>query len=1088
MYRRLFLGVIFALGIIPVSFSAYAQNNAEFDFDIQYGDFLFGTLVSQSPDDNPSAYYAFEGSAGDVISFGALDPSGELDGIRMFTALIENDTNIAVEGERLFGQPGSEDMAAEDIAALLLSEALVDHYGVRDYTLPSSGTYLIGVQTVVTDWFTAGVSQNTQRYAVYLNGTTTTVSVPDAIEAYHLAFAGADSPQDFHADLVMRHAGTERRLSDNETGFIVYDCPSFSSDSSQILFSRRIAQVPVFTTYNGNVGARGHFGHDQRTNAELYITAANSTSPVNTQLFLDSGRFSDEGGVFSPDGRTVVFTSIRHIETVTNDTVFADELYSVDIASGTITQLTDSPNIDDKDPVFTPDGQFIVWTSGDDLYRMNADGTGAGLFVSGARSAAFTLDGTQIAYIRGNALVVANADGSGARTLTNDPNNVTNDDPAWSPDGAWLAFKSDQRNPGFYFALQVIRVDGTERTQITTNAREHACPAFAPITSGSLPTTAFLPSIDGAASIASANTDSVPGADSADLPSDLNVSADAIRLRVDQQAAWNEMGASFFLPQGWSISGSDAEYISLQSANGFMNIYPIDVFPGDSYRTTAFAETSNTARSSENETGEVTERTLPELDYTYYRTDFSDTDDDFDGVLIVFDYQGDYYAILATQSPLTGERTALGAAAEAVMASLLTGQPVTAIHPPFGQGIIGQGLDEEAAAIAAEMGMLGEIITDVPETLIMFDQPPTLAEPNAAVVQPAPSAASLTPTIILDGLASDVPVTYDDVVQGQLQSLSGQRSRRDSFRLFALAGDQVTITVISDEFDPALEFFTTNSTQLAANDDFEGQNARITIEIPSDNEYEIVVTSREQGQNGEYLLIVEAVAADVSESEPAQANESPTGGGEIAYGDSLEGFLPSGGDVRYSFAGNSGDRVTIAMYADFDTYLELLDANGRLIAENDDYNGLNSQIDFALPSSSTYTIVARGFDPQASGAFTLVLDGAVASTSGNADIANAISITYGGAAQGRLSRGGDVRYAFSGSAGDQVVITMNAPSFDTYLELYDANGRLIAENDDYDGLNSQIDVTLPGNGTYTIVARGFDTSASGSFILSLEGS
>ena len=575
------------------------------------------------------------------------------------------------------------------------------------------------------------------------------------------------------------------------------------------------------------------------------------------------------------------------------------------------------------------------------------------------------------------------------------------------------------------------------------------------------------------------------------LPDDLNVSPDTGRLRLDQQAAWDEIGATFFLPQGWSVSGSDDSYIGLQNAERYMTIYPIDVFPGDSYRTTAFAETSLSARSSQNETGEVTERTLPELDYTYYRTDFSDLDDDFDGVLIVFVYQDDYYAIYATQSPLTGERTALGAAAEAVMASLVTGQAVTVVYPPFGQGVIGAALDGEAAALAAELGIMGTIITEVPETLIVFDTPPALAEPSAEVRPALETAASLRPTLIVDGMASDVLVDYGDIVQGNLQSLSGQRSRRDSFLVFGLAGDIVTITVMSDAFDPAVEFFTTNSTQLAANDDFDGQNSRISLEIPSDDEYMIVVTSRDQAQNGEYLLIIEGQEAASAEVQPAQETGNAGDAQNVAYGDIIEGTLQRGSDVRYTFTGTIGDRVTIAMNADFDTYLELYDASGRLIAENDDYNGLNSQIDITLPSSGAYVIVARGFESQASGAFTLTLDTTGAGTSSSQTSGSmaedAINITYGSAVQGRLQSGSDVSYTFTGTAGDTVTIMMNTGTFDAYLELYDANGRLIAENDDYDGLNSQIDIILPTNGTYVIVARGFDRQASGSFILSLEG-
>jgi len=42
----------------------------------------------------------------------------------------------------------------------------------------------------------------------------------------------------------------------------------------------------------------------------------------------------------------------------------------------------------------------------------------------------------------------------------------------------------------------------------------------------------------------------------------------------------------------------------------------------------------------------------------------------------------------------------------------------------------------------------------------------------------------------------------------------------------------------------------------------------------------------------------------------------------------------------------AGRRVIIDMTSGFDNYLQLLDANGSVIAENDDFNGLNARLDF----------------------------------------------------------------------------------------------------------------------------------------------
>ncbi len=78
---------------------------------------------------------------------------------------------------------------------------------------------------------------------------------------------------------------------------------------------------------------------------------------------------------------------------------------------------------------------------------------------------------------------------------------------------------------------------------------------------------------------------------------------------------------------------------------------------------------------------------------------------------------------------------------------------------------------------------------------------------------------------------------------------------------------------------------------------------------------------------------------------------------------------------KYSFYGVGGRGVQINMVGSngFDTYLELRAPNGSVVASNDDINvpwDLNSRIQSGLPSSGTYTIVARGFKRQA-GQYTL---------------------------------------------------------------------------------------------------------------------
>lgn len=78
-------------------------------------------------------------------------------------------------------------------------------------------------------------------------------------------------------------------------------------------------------------------------------------------------------------------------------------------------------------------------------------------------------------------------------------------------------------------------------------------------------------------------------------------------------------------------------------------------------------------------------------------------------------------------------------------------------------------------------------------------------------------------------------------------------------------------------------------------------------------------------------------------------------------------------------------------------------------------------------------------------------------------------------------------YEFSGEQGQTVVITMTSDEFDTYLGLLGPSGEVVAENDDSNGTtDSEIVVTLPTSGTYTVIANAYDQTGRGSYSLIVE--
>ena len=79
-------------------------------------------------------------------------------------------------------------------------------------------------------------------------------------------------------------------------------------------------------------------------------------------------------------------------------------------------------------------------------------------------------------------------------------------------------------------------------------------------------------------------------------------------------------------------------------------------------------------------------------------------------------------------------------------------------------------------------------------------------------------------------------------------------------------------------------------------------------------------------------------------------------------------------------------------------------------------------------------------------------------------------------------------YEIAGSAGERVTISLDSSEFDTYLGLLDSEGNLLVSNDDAadNNPNSYISLTLPADGTYTVMATAFTPQAGGEYRLSMR--
>lgn len=325
------------------------------------------------------------------------------------------------------------------------------------------------------------------------------------------------------------------------------------------------------------------------------------------------------------------------------------------------------------------------------------------------------------------------------------------------------------------------------------------------------------------------------------------------------------------------------------------------------------------------------------------------------------------------------------------------------------------------------------------------------------------------------------------------------------FEFDAVAGDELVISATSADFDTLITVLDDQGNVIDSDDDSgERFNSELAFTSPADATYTLVVSDAfgqeltgtvEVGLLLPSALLEDPVVEATMETETIEATPQAsmgcvetTGDDTIGVGECYTGVAEDA-NAFYTLNLTADETVQITAESDaFDTYLELFDVNGRLVADDDDSAGdLNSQIVFTAPEDGTYEIVVRGaFDRNADGAYSVtVLSADAAASSSQGSTGNVIE--PGMDVEGTYN-GEYVEYSFNAQAGTMYSITLSSPDFDTYLELYDVNDNYVAEDDDGadTGTDSRLSFSPMTTGTYVIKVRSFGMSGSGSYTLSLS--
>ena len=161
-------------------------------------------------------------------------------------------------------------------------------------------------------------------------------------------------------------------------------------------------------------------------------------------------------GVLSPDGKRIVFTSLKDADL---------EIYTMNADGSDVRRLTNTPGYDGG-AWWSPDGKQIV-------YRANHPTDSADL------KAYRDLLAQRLVRPSRVELFIMNADGSNQRQITH--LGGANFGPSWTPDGKRIVFSSNHKNPrGGNFDLYLINADGTNLEQITFDQAFDGFPMFSP--------------------------------------------------------------------------------------------------------------------------------------------------------------------------------------------------------------------------------------------------------------------------------------------------------------------------------------------------------------------------------------------------------------------------------------------------------------------------------------------------------------------------------------------------------------------------------------------------------------------------------
>lgn len=236
----------------------------------------------------------------------------------------------------------------------------------------------------------------------------------------------------------------------------------FSVPCALLARAKQIAAAPLILKANGKIAFQEAINSSFGGYSNICIMDADGSNKTTLLKGFanDTAVLLYEFPAYSPDGSKIAFE-----RALISDSGFDVQIYTMNADGSNLIRLTDTHDSINGQPVinslpaWSPDGKRIAFVRG----HVESD---ADNFVL-AFYAVYTMD----------------ADGTNVQKLTDD--DLANEFPAWSPDGAHIAYSSNCNHTNITpitcrSDVYVMNADGSNKTNITRNGSSNLSPSWSP--------------------------------------------------------------------------------------------------------------------------------------------------------------------------------------------------------------------------------------------------------------------------------------------------------------------------------------------------------------------------------------------------------------------------------------------------------------------------------------------------------------------------------------------------------------------------------------------------------------------------------